>query len=380
MTTSTTPDTASGPDDRSIELVIGGMTCASCAARVEKKLNRMDGVTATVNYATEKARVFYPGTVTPQDLVATVEATGYTAAVPPPPDYRTRRRRHRHRRSGRARRRRRADPGPAAAAGRLGGADRPGARAGDGAGAAVHLLAVAVADAGRTGGHLGGVAVPPGGVDQPAARRRHHGHPDLPRRHRRVRLVAVRAVPRRRRRTGHDHAVQPAAPPGWRRDGDLPRGGHRRHRVPPRRPLLRGPRETTLGCCAAGPAGTGRQRRRRPPRRPRGPAARSINSSSATNSSSAPGRRSPPTGPSPPGRRRWMRRCSPANRCRSRPDRATRSSVAPSTPAAGSPSAPPASAPTPNWRRWVGWSRKRRTARPTCSAWPTGCRRCSCPW
>ncbi len=85
MTTSTTPDTTSGPDDRSIELVIGGMTCASCAARVEKKLNRMDGVTATVNYATEKARVFYPGTVTPQDLVATVEATGYTAAVPPPP-------------------------------------------------------------------------------------------------------------------------------------------------------------------------------------------------------------------------------------------------------------------------------------------------------
>ncbi len=43
-----------------VELLIGGMTCASCAARVEKKLNRMDGVTATVNYATEKARVSYP--------------------------------------------------------------------------------------------------------------------------------------------------------------------------------------------------------------------------------------------------------------------------------------------------------------------------------
>lgn len=43
-----------------VELVIGGMTCASCAARVEKKLNRMDGVTATVNYATEKAKVVYP--------------------------------------------------------------------------------------------------------------------------------------------------------------------------------------------------------------------------------------------------------------------------------------------------------------------------------
>jgi len=68
-----------------IQLDIGGMTCASCAARVEKKLNRIDGVIATVNYATEKARVSYPDTVTPEDLVATVKATGYTAAVPPPP-------------------------------------------------------------------------------------------------------------------------------------------------------------------------------------------------------------------------------------------------------------------------------------------------------
>ncbi|WP_241094640.1 cation transporter, partial [Actinacidiphila bryophytorum] len=44
-----------------VELEIGGMTCASCAARIEKKLNRMDGVTATVNYATEKAKVGYGG-------------------------------------------------------------------------------------------------------------------------------------------------------------------------------------------------------------------------------------------------------------------------------------------------------------------------------
>jgi Cu+-exporting ATPase len=70
--------------DRSVELVIGGMTCASCAARIEKKLNKLDGVTATVNYATEKAKVTYAGTVSPQDLVATVEATGYTAALPAP--------------------------------------------------------------------------------------------------------------------------------------------------------------------------------------------------------------------------------------------------------------------------------------------------------
>src|SRR5690349_18784664 len=67
-----------------VELVIGGMTCASCAMRVEKKLNRMDGVTATVNYATEKAKVTYDDGVTTDDLVATVEKTGYTAALPAP--------------------------------------------------------------------------------------------------------------------------------------------------------------------------------------------------------------------------------------------------------------------------------------------------------
>ncbi|MFC8262013.1 heavy metal translocating P-type ATPase [Streptomyces sp. NPDC057291] len=69
-----------------IELSIGGMTCASCAARIEKKLNRMDGVTATVNYATEKAKVSYRGeNMSVQELIATVEKTGYTAQEPAPP-------------------------------------------------------------------------------------------------------------------------------------------------------------------------------------------------------------------------------------------------------------------------------------------------------
>ncbi|MFE4971590.1 heavy metal translocating P-type ATPase, partial [Kitasatospora sp. NPDC056651] len=73
-----------GARDR-VELSIGGMTCASCAARIEKKLNRLDGVEATVNFATEKARVdFGPGT-TVEDLIATVERTGYSAELPPPP-------------------------------------------------------------------------------------------------------------------------------------------------------------------------------------------------------------------------------------------------------------------------------------------------------
>ncbi|MEU6280026.1 heavy metal translocating P-type ATPase [Streptomyces sp. NPDC047028] len=69
-----------------VELLIGGMTCASCAARVEKKLNRMDGVSATVNYATEKARVSYGDGVQVADLIATVVKTGYTAEEPPPPE------------------------------------------------------------------------------------------------------------------------------------------------------------------------------------------------------------------------------------------------------------------------------------------------------
>jgi Cu+-exporting ATPase len=70
---------------QSVELIIGGMTCASCAARVEKKLNRMDGVSATVNYATEKAKVTFAEGVNTDHLVATVEATGYTATLPTPP-------------------------------------------------------------------------------------------------------------------------------------------------------------------------------------------------------------------------------------------------------------------------------------------------------
>ncbi|HLU71213.1 heavy metal translocating P-type ATPase [Streptomyces sp. NPDC059515] len=72
------------PDTAEVELAIGGMTCASCAARIEKKLNRMEGVTATVNYATEKAKVAFRPDLDVADLIATVEATGYTARRPEP--------------------------------------------------------------------------------------------------------------------------------------------------------------------------------------------------------------------------------------------------------------------------------------------------------
>ena len=67
-----------------VELVIGGMTCASCAMRIEKKLNKLDGITATVNYATEKARVTVPAGFDSALLVAEVEKAGYTAVVPVP--------------------------------------------------------------------------------------------------------------------------------------------------------------------------------------------------------------------------------------------------------------------------------------------------------
>ena len=85
--TSTTAQAPVGrePALAEVELLIGGMTCASCAARVEKKLNRMDGVTASVNYATEKARITCPEGTEVADLIATVVKTGYTAEEPAPP-------------------------------------------------------------------------------------------------------------------------------------------------------------------------------------------------------------------------------------------------------------------------------------------------------
>jgi P-type Cu+ transporter len=68
-----------------VELPISGMTCAACAARIEKKLNRLDGVEATVNFATERASVdFDPGAVAPPELVAAVERLGYGARLPEP--------------------------------------------------------------------------------------------------------------------------------------------------------------------------------------------------------------------------------------------------------------------------------------------------------
>ncbi len=65
-----------------VELAITGMTCASCANRIERKLNKLDGVVATVNYATEKAKVTYPEAITTEQLLETVEQAGYAASLP----------------------------------------------------------------------------------------------------------------------------------------------------------------------------------------------------------------------------------------------------------------------------------------------------------
>jgi len=83
VTSSTDSEVGIGQDR--VELTIGGMTCASCAARIEKRLNKLDGVVASVNYSTEKARIDFPAGISADDLVAVVEKAGYSARRPEPP-------------------------------------------------------------------------------------------------------------------------------------------------------------------------------------------------------------------------------------------------------------------------------------------------------
>ena len=82
----TRTETGESPDPitrRELDFEISGMTCASCAARIERNLNRLDGIDASVNYATEKARVKVPEGLAPEEIIAGVEKTGYSAALPP---------------------------------------------------------------------------------------------------------------------------------------------------------------------------------------------------------------------------------------------------------------------------------------------------------
>jgi len=88
MTIETEKSAAATSASERVELPITGMTCASCANRIEKKLNKLDGVSATVNYATEKATVQYDAAAVEQSqLVDAVEAVGYQATLPPSGDY-----------------------------------------------------------------------------------------------------------------------------------------------------------------------------------------------------------------------------------------------------------------------------------------------------
>ena len=75
--------TTARSETKAVDLEIGGMTCASCAARIEKQLNKGDAVRATVNYATERARAIAPADLNPAELIAQVAAAGYTARLAP---------------------------------------------------------------------------------------------------------------------------------------------------------------------------------------------------------------------------------------------------------------------------------------------------------
>ena len=349
------------------DLDVGGMTCASCAARVEKRLNRIDGVTATVNYATALAHVDAPAGIDPTLLVAEVEAAGYTARVADPAAARGGDRRHR------------LPPGPP---GRVRRPHRPGGGAVDGAGLAVRPLAVAGAGPGHAGGALGRLALPPGGVGQPPPPDGHHGHPHLPRHPGRLRLVAGGAVLRLRRRDrdAHGHELlQQRRQPRRRNARDLPGGGRRRHRVHPGRPLPRGPGPPPVGRGAAGPARARRQGRGRP-RGGRGaahPGRAAGGGDALRRPAGREGRHRRRRGGRHVGHRRL-----PADR-RERPGRgrarATRSSAPRSTPAGASSSGPPGSGPTPPWPASPGSSPPPSPGRPPSNGWPTGCRPCSYP-
>jgi Cu+-exporting ATPase len=80
--TDTTDSTSTADSTNTVDLEIGGMTCASCAARIAKRLNRMDGVDANVNFATERATVRVDDSVSTDELIAEVAAIGYTASLP----------------------------------------------------------------------------------------------------------------------------------------------------------------------------------------------------------------------------------------------------------------------------------------------------------
>ncbi len=237
-----------------IELEISGMTCASCANRIERKLNKLDGVVATVNYATEKAKVTFPDTIATEDLVCDRGAGRLQRA--------------RAERGGRPGSRcRRPDAVARQRLLDLDRADRARGRDGDDHAAPGHQLAVALAHAGRAGRGVGRLAVPPCRLGQPPPRHLDDGHPDLARHAGGAGLVGLRAVLGHGRGAGHDPPVRAHRRTHRRRRQHLPRGGRGGHDVHPGRALLRGAVEAAGRRGPAGPARAGRQGRRGAPRR-----------------------------------------------------------------------------------------------------------------
>ncbi len=355
-----------------LDLPVQGMTCVSCAARIEKKLNRMDGVSASVNYATSTAHVAYPAELDPAELVATVERTGYKAELPAPARERDPGRRQRRFSRRRDRSRSRSAP---AAPDRGRAALAAGAPARHGAPVALRQLAVGQPCARFTRRRLGRLAVPPRRRRQRPARGDDHGHPDQRRCDRRLPVVALRAAvhaDRPDRMGRRRHALR-----GQRLARALPRGRGRRHRARARRPLRRGPRAAPVGsrvaCAAADRRAAGRPAARRPRRdahrgRGAGRAARRRRPRRRPAGRHRPHRRA--------RRRRAQRRRHLAGHGRTRAGRGRprcgrgrrhRQHVG-----ACSSCAPPASAPTPRSPGSGGSSRRRRTARLRCNGSPTG--------
>ena len=333
---------ANTTDRRELTLAVGGMSCASCAARVEKRLNQVDGVVATVNFATEQATVGFPSSVTPQDLVSAIEETGYTATLPARID------------------------GPAAPE----DSDATTTwrrRLLVSATLAVPVVLLSMVPALQFD-YWQWLAL---ALTTPVAvwgAWPFHRAALANLRHRAATMDTLVSVGVAAAYLWSLWALlfTDAGMPGMKmtmrllpnndwRDAPLSRGRRRGHRLHPGRALFRGARETAVRCGAARPDRHGRQGRlpccgTAQPK----PVFRSANSRWATSSSRGPARRSPPTASWSRARRRWTRRCSPASPCPSKWVPATVSSARPSMWVADWRSGPQASAPTPNSRRWRG--------------------------
>ena len=278
-----------------VELQITGMTCASCANRIEREAQQARGRDGQRELRDGEGQGDLPG----RSRAGGPGRHGAAGRL---------RRQPAHRGPGT---RGRGRPGSVAArpAADLRRADRAGDRDGDGSGAAVHQLAVALPHPRRTGGGVGCLAVPQGRVDQPAARHLDDGHADLDGHAGGARLVALRAVLGYGGHARHDPPVRDHRRAQRRRRQHLLRGRRRGDDVHPGRPLLRGPLQAPGRRGAAGAARAGRQGRRRTA----GMASRRgfppSSWRSATCSSSGPARRSPPTAWSSRVRPPWTRRC-----------------------------------------------------------------------